>query len=416
MSLPSLAALLEERRILVVVGTGGVGKTTIAAALAVEAARRGRRVLALTIDPARRLCDALGLERPADETPGETQTLSPTARAQLGIALPGRLDALMLDMRSTFDGLVDRFAEGEEAKARIFENPIYQHVSDALAGSTEYAAMEKVFELSEGGLYDLIVLDTPPSQHALDFVEAPRRLVEFLDSRLVQLLIHPAMAAGRFGFRIFHRTSQRALQLMERISGVRFLQDISEFLMAIEGMSEGFRERATRVRELLLGCDSAYLLVAGPSPEAARTGFEFLARMRGTGVPVAGVVMNRMRLWPDGEVPASILSGAIESADVQALADALASEPHPLAAEIAKHAARSAVEGTKRYASLVQLDQRSASPLREQAERNHQIIACIPELPRDVCDADGLLQIGDVLFRCAPTVATSSNGVQRHAS
>ena len=126
MNLPSLAALLEERRILVVVGTGGVGKTTVAAALAVEAARRGRRVLALTIDPARRLSDALGLERPGDETPGETQTLPPTAEAQLGIALPGRLDTMMLDMKSTFDGLVDRFAEGEETKARILENRIYQ--------------------------------------------------------------------------------------------------------------------------------------------------------------------------------------------------------------------------------------------------------------------------------------------------
>ncbi len=416
MNLPSLAALLEERRILVVVGTGGVGKTTVAAALAVEAARRGRRVLALTIDPARRLSDALGLERPGDETPGETQTLPPTAEAQLGIALPGRLDAMMLDMKSTFDGLVDRFAEGEETKARILENPIYQHVSDALAGSAEYAAMEKVFELSESGRYDLIVLDTPPSQHALDFLEAPRRLVEFLDSRIVQLLVHPAMAAGRFGFRIFQRTSQRVLQIIERISGVGFLQDISEFLLAIEGMSAGFRDRATRVSRLLLGSESAFLLVAGPSPEAARTGFEFLARVRGTGVPVAGVLVNRMRLWPGGEVPASMRGGTIESADVEALAAALASGPRPLPAETAMHAARSAIAGTKRYASLVVLDQRSASPLREQAERNHQIVGCIPELPRDVCDADGLLRIGDVLFRGAATIAASSNGVQRHAS
>lgn len=407
---PPLARLLAERRILVAVGTGGVGKTTVAAALAVEAARRGRRVLALTIDPARRLCDALGIAPPSQDARGEPQALAPEIRDRLGIQAPGALETVMLDMKSTFDGLVERFAEGDETRTRILENPIYQHVSDALAGSAEYAAMEKVYELSESGRYDLIVLDTPPSQHALDFLEAPRRLVEFLDSRVVQLLVHPAMAAGRFGFKIFQRTSQRVVQVIERVSGVSFLEDISEFLLAIEGMSEGFKERANRVRQMLLGRESAFLVIAGPSPQAARSAFEFLARMRGTGVPVEGVLMNRMRLWPDGEpVPASILR-EIESADLDALAAALsATAPRGEPLEQPRASARTAVELAKRYASLVRQDERSAAPLRDQAKRDGQLFSRIPELPGDISDIDGLTQIGDVLFRGAKLPSTRAD-------
>jgi anion-transporting ArsA/GET3 family ATPase len=212
------------------------------------------------------------------------------------------------------------------------------------------------------------------------------------------------MAAGRFGFRIFQRTSQRALQAMERISGVGFLQDISEFLLAIEGMSDGFRDRATQVQELLVGEQSAFLLIAGPSPEAARGGLEFLARMRGTGVPVEGVLMNRIRVWPDGEeIPAAMSEASIDSQDLQTLADALA----PLAGETALAAARSAVDAAKRYASLVQLDRNSAGPLRDQTERNGQLYGRIPEFPRDVCDCDGLLRIGDALFRNTENVRSA---------
>ncbi len=287
--------LLVRRRIVVCVGCGGVGKTTVAAALALEAARRGRRALVLTIDPARRLADALGVAALGNVP----QPLPRESLAALQVPEQGSLSALMLDMKRTFDDLVERFAESEEARARILSNPIYQHASDALAGSVEYSAMEKVYEMSEAGDYDLIVVDTPPAQHALDFLEAPQRLLEFLESRVVQMLIHPAFAAGRLGFRIFQRGARRVLQVMESVSGISFLEDVSEFLLAFEGMSAGFRQRATHVRSLLLGPESGFVLVAGPGGDSVRQATELRQRLETFGVDLEGVLVNRVRLWPD---------------------------------------------------------------------------------------------------------------------
>jgi anion-transporting ArsA/GET3 family ATPase len=410
------AGMLESQRIVVVVGTGGVGKTTVAAAAALEAARRGRRVLALTIDPARRLCGALGLDfdlgneereasrNAATDLRSEALELPPERQKEFGIR-QGSLHVVMLDMKRTFDGLVHRFAENEEVEARIRENPIYQHVSDALAGSSEYAAMEKVFELSESGEYDLIVVDTPPSQHALDFLDAPRRLLEFLDSRLVQLLFHPAMAAGRFGFRLFHRTGQKILRGLERVSGVGFLEDISEFLLAFEEMSDGFRQRAGEVRKLLLGPTSSFLLVAGPSPLAARQALEFLARIGDTGAPMAGICVNRVRVWPDENFPSHhFLDETVTPAQLEPLARALERVQRETASSFdAMSAARTAVDVAKGYASLVKLDDQSATLLREHAAENGHFFRQIPELPRDVHDLRGLSRIAEKLFDADPT-------------
>ncbi len=384
--------VLDSRRVLVCVGTGGVGKTTISAALALAAARRGRRVLVLTIDPARRLADALGVA-----IGNEPQALPPETLARLGVPPEGQLSAMMLDMKRTFDDLVQRFAESEEARERILRNPIYQHVSDALAGSAEYSAMEKVYELWESGAYDLIVVDTPPAQHALDFLDAPQRLIEFLESRVVQMLIHPAFAAGRIGFRLFQQGARRVLQVMERVSGISFLVDVSEFLLAFEGMSAGFRQRAGEVRSLLLGPESGFALVTGPARESVRQATELRDRLAGLGVSLDAVLVNRLRVWPDGELPAGLAADATPAAeDLEALAEALAPACEP--GIEARAAAAAAVDAAKGYAALVRRDARATAALRTWVQQEGRHWSRIPELPEDVHDLPGLADVARGIF------------------
>jgi anion-transporting ArsA/GET3 family ATPase len=380
-----LLRILDERHIVVCVGAGGVGKTTVAAALGLLAARRGRKAVVITIDPARRLADALGL----GALDNEPRPIAPALLAELGVTSPGSLSAMMLDMKRTFDDLVMRFAPDAATRERILANPIYQHVSDALAGSAEYSAMEKVHELAEREAFDLVVVDTPPSQHALDFLEAPQRLLEFLDSRMVKMLVHPAFAAGRLGLRIFQRGVQRVLVLIERVSGVGFLQDLSDFLLAFEGMSEGFRERAHKVRARLLGSESAFVLVAGPGASSVDDACRFLDRLDVTGAPVAGVVLNRLRVWPDGgDPPARIPSEGEPAAALRALATALA-DAHG-AGFPAERAAQAAVAALDRYASAVRRDTEETRKLATRARRAGGFALRVPELPRDVHDLAGL--------------------------
>jgi anion-transporting ArsA/GET3 family ATPase len=398
---PDPAALVRERRIVVCVGTGGVGKTTLAASFALEAARAGRRTAVLTIDPARRLADALGVGALGNEL-----TEIPRERlAALGVPPEGRLSALMLDMKRTFDDLVARFADSEQTRRRILENRIYQHVSDALAGSAEYSAMEKVYELSERDDLDLVVVDTPPSQHALDFLDAPRRLVAFLDSRLVHLLLHPAFAAGRMGVRLFQRGAERVLRMIERVSGVAFLEDISEFLLAFEGMADGFRERARRVQARLTGSDAAFVLAAAPAAESIRHALGLLERLGAAGVPLAGVVVNRVHLWPgQPPTPHHVPEAGHEAEAREALARALAAADARLDADAAATAALSAADG---YASWARADARTTAELAARVERAGGFVRRIPELAEDVHDLEGLAHVAAWLFRRADPGARS---------
>jgi len=299
-------------------------------------------------------------------------------------------------MKRTFDDLVARFAESDAARDRVLHNPIYRHVSDALAGSVEYSAMEKVYELSRSDAYDTLVVDTPPAQHALDFLDAPERLLEFLDSRLVKILIHPAMVAGRLGARWFEWGTRRALALIERISGIGFLSDISEFLMAFEHMSEGFRARAKEVRSLLLGPKSAFVLVASPETESVKAAQGFLARLEASSVRVAGIVANRVRTWPD---PASPTAPALDAADIAPLARALETQEGP--GFPAERAARAAIDAAARYAALVRRDARALDALRGQASRRGSFFRVVPEQRGDVHDLSGLLQVAAALAQPA---------------
>jgi anion-transporting ArsA/GET3 family ATPase len=378
-----LARLVGLRRVIACVGPGGVGKTTTSAAIALGAARRGRRTLVLTIDPARRLADALGL-------PGIGAEPSPIPAAtaeRLGISPPGALSAAMLDSKRTFDALVDRFAPDRASAARILANPIYQHLSDALAGSAEYSAMEKVYEVASGGAYDLVVLDTPPSSHALDFLEAPARLTGFLESALVQRLLHPAASASRLGLRWFQRGAHRAFQLMERLSGVAFLEDISEFVLAFEGMAKGFRERAAEVERLLLGPACAFIVVCDRSPQTVSGAERLQARLAARGARVAGVVANRVRRWPPG---------------LQGWRDPSPGAEDALAKTLGREAARAALAALAGYADAVSRDDAATGPLAARARANGLFARRIAELRRDVHDLEGLAAIEHQLFAADP--------------
>jgi anion-transporting ArsA/GET3 family ATPase len=369
-----------------------VGKTTLAASLGLAAARRGRRAVVVTIDPARRLADALGV----GELGNEPRSIPRETLRALQVPESGSLCAMMLDMKRTFDELVQRFAPDDASRDRILRNPIYQHVSDALAGSAEYSAMEKVYEISQRPEFDLVVLDTPPAQHALEFLESPERLLEFLDSRVVRMLVHPAFAAGRFGFRLFQRGTQRVLRLVERVSGMAFLEDVSEFLLAFEGMSEGFRERAQSVRGLLLSEESGFVLAAGPARESVAHALAFLDQLATTRVPLAGIVANRVRTWPDGNPPDNVPEGVSRDTALAALEAALArdgDEGFP-----ARAAACAALDAVAGYASIARQDARAIAPLEDWAERSGCFWRRVPELPRDVHDLAGLSWMAEHLF------------------
>jgi anion-transporting ArsA/GET3 family ATPase len=388
MSHADLESALSNARVIVCAGTGGVGKTTISAALALEAAQAGRATLVLTIDPARRLADALGLDE-LGPTPKSVDIDSLTKGAG-SRTIEGSLSAMMLDPKPTFDGIVSRFARDEATRDRILENRIYRNLSEALAGSAEYAAMIQVYELIEGGDYDLIVVDTPPADHALDFLRAPKRMREFLESRFVKSLVHPAVSASRFGARILGRGLERILSLIERVAGGGFLDDISEFMQAVDGLSLGLDERSKRVEEFLLGPESSFILVCGGHARANASAMEFLSELDAFRVPLVSVVANRLRPWPL-DVPAKAgdfsLSDPQVEADAKKLSEAIGT-PN-IGAEIVTRLAE--------YAEVCASQNRGLADL-ERAARARKI-AClrIQELSGDVDRLEGLAAIGRML-------------------
>ena len=367
-----------DRRMLVTVGTGGVGKTTVAAALALAAARRGKRALVVTIDPAQRLADALGTG-PLDHRERE---ISREHLERAGIDTTGSLAAMMLDTKRTFDELVERYAPDPELASQIYANPIYRNLTDALAGSREYSAMEKLYQLRTEAKYDLIVLDTPPAAHALEFLDAPRRLTRFLDSQILRLLFRPAIALGRTSFRLFRRGSDALLHVMERITGMEFLRTVSEFLLLFESLWGGVATRAREIERLLREPDCGFVLVAGPDPVQARRAEEFRSRLEEEGIHLAGVVLNRVRSWPG----ASPIPEFTDEACAR-LARALAETDPDFDPETA---ARGLVDVLARFASLARRDRAMDAQLRRSISIDPQDVRVIPLFAEDVHALDAL--------------------------
>lgn len=303
MSPVRLDELVASREVVVVCGSGGVGKTTTSAALALGAARRGRRACVLTIDPARRLANALGLAETGDEA----------HPVELDASFPGTLDAMTLDVKGTFDHLIEEYAPSPAARDRILGNRIYGQLSSAVGGSQEYMAMEKLYELHRTGRYDLVVLDTPPSRNALDFVDAPNRITRFVEGKTLRFLLEGGMQTGRRGLRLLGQGSLVAWKGVERLLGVSLLTDLTEFLLAFEGLYDGFKERAAAVRTLLAGERSVFLLVTTPEREPIEEAVFFWQELVEAELPFGGVIVNKLHpaaLAPDRERAPAVLHRA----------------------------------------------------------------------------------------------------------
>jgi anion-transporting ArsA/GET3 family ATPase len=372
-----------KTRIVVCCGSGGVGKTTTAAALGLRAAERGRKVVVLTIDPARRLANSLGLSALGNR---ETRIdLSPLATH--GLRPRGELHAMMLDLKLTWDELVRRDAPTPSRARQIIDNRLYQTLSTAMAGSLEYIAMEKVAELAASQRYDVVVLDTPPTSNALDFLRAPDRILDVLDNDAMRLLLGPLVRAGKIGLKLFALPSSLVLKTLSRFTGADFLHDLADFLVAFEGMYEGFKERAAKVKRLLGSSEAAFVLVTSPNPLTVEESLFFHRALAEDGIATAAVVVNRLERDPHrfggSEAPAA-LREALFAAQIK---DAPGAGDGPLSERLA----RTLVE----QATLADLDRR-------EVERLAHLLGPVPlyrvpRLRRDVHDLAGLWQIDECL-------------------
>jgi anion-transporting ArsA/GET3 family ATPase len=358
-----IEALLAQKKIILCLGGGGVGKTTVSAALALAAALRGRRVALLTIDPAKRLKDALGMPELACEP---TQV----PLEGLGGVPGGELVAQMLDAKRTFDQLVARFAPSLDAAERILKNRLYQYVSGALAGSQEYMALEKLYEIATGDAYDLIVIDTPPTHHALDFLDAPRRMIDFLSSRALAILQRPSLALFGVGSRIAQAAIETILRALERFTGLKLLAEVADFIGGFEGMIGGFQKRADAVRRLLRDAETAAVLVTSAEPLTVEETAAFYRDLDRAGLFVGAVVMNRT-------VPETLLARV----------------RHRLC-PIPRELRRKLREARRELEALGDRDRRMAANLRAVADGLP--IATVPAFPRDVASLASLREIAEI--------------------
>ncbi len=381
--------IIDDRRtrIIVCCGSGGVGKTTMAAAIGLRAAERGRQVCVLTVDPARRLAQSMGLTS-LDNTPRRIEGIDQ--------ARGGSLHAMMLDMKRTFDEIVEAHADPARA-AQILANPFYQSLSSSFAGTQEYMAMEKLGQLRRSDEWDLIVVDTPPSRSALDFLDAPERLGRFLDGRLIRVLTAP-VKAGRPLTRVLNAGFSVMTGALSKILGGQLLRDAQTFITAFDTLFGGFRERADATYKLLQAPGTAFLVIATPEPAALREAAYFVERLDEERMPLAGLGLNRVHLSPAGGLSAARSLAAAETleaaetlkaAQTQEAAQAveagwpLAPDGHPVAAAALRlHAERMTLIAREQRVAGAFTSAHPAVPVVE-----------VPALPEDVHDLPGLRRL-----------------------
>ena len=369
---------LDGRKIVCCVGSGGVGKTTTAAALALSAAMEGKRALVLTIDPARRLANSLGLK-----ALGNAETRIDAAHfADAKLTARGEMWAMMVNLKRSWDELVRRNARTAEQAQAILDNKLYQTLSTAMAGSLEYIAMEKVLELYSSGRFDVVVLDTPPTSNALDFLHAPDRVLDVLDNNAMRIVLGPMLKAGKLGLRLLAAPSGLVLRTLARFTGSDFLRDLAAFMMAFEGMYEGFKERAANVKALLSSPQTGFVLVTSPNPLTTQEALFFHRALERDGIRTAAVVVNRVQRDPrrhGGPDNLAALEEALQLAQIK--------DENRLAERLCETLTEQAI--------LADLDRREIERLRDML-RGVPLFT-VPRLRKDVHDLAGLWQIGEYL-------------------
>jgi len=372
--------IIDDRRtrIIVCCGSGGVGKTTAAAAIGLRAAERGRQVCVLTVDPARRLAQSMGLT-----------SLDNTPRLVDGVddETGGSLHAMMLDMKRTFDEIVEAHADPARA-AQILANPFYQSLSSSFAGTQEYMAMEKLGQLRRSNEWDLIVVDTPPSRSALDFLDAPERLGRFLDGRLIRVLTAPVKAGRPFG-RVLNAGFSVMTGAMTKLLGAQVLRDAQTFITAFDTMFGGFRERAEATYKLLQAPGTSFLVIATPEPDALREASYFVERLAEERMPLAGLILNRVHSVGVNQLSAARSLAAAETLEAipnggTATASPASSASYAVtAAALRLHAERMNLGERERRVAGSFISTHPAVPVIE-----------VPALPEDVHDLAGLRRVG----------------------
>jgi anion-transporting ArsA/GET3 family ATPase len=364
----SASDFTRGKKVLICAGPGGVGKTTTSAAIAAGMAAQGLKVAVLTIDPAKRLADSLGLP----ELGNVERRVDPALFTRAGVDPgEGELWAMMLDAKATFDEVVTKHAPDEETRDAVLSNRIYIELSSALAGSQEYMAMEKLFEIWSEDRYDLLVLDTPPSRNALDFLEAPNRLLQFIEGRSLQVFLAPT----GFAAKVAGRSTSMMFSILRRITGVDLLQDLSEFFGSFSGMVSGFRERASKVNELLSDDKSTFVVVCGPQSETIDEASYFRSKLAEQKLPFGGAIVNKVHR----------AGQELGEADAEALRKVLGDD---LGGRVAAN--------YDDYRQLAERDRRNIDHLGEKL--GTEAIIEVPYLDRDVHDLAGLMEVNRFLF------------------
>ncbi len=367
----SVAERLEGKSVCVVAGSGGVGKTTSSAALALGLAAAGQRVAVITIDPAKRLANALGMQ----ELGNEPRLVAPAVFAAAGLEVKGELWAMMLDAKATFDGLIERLAPDAATRDEILGNRIYTELSGAVAGSQEFTAIARLYDLHREGDFDVLVLDTPPSRNALDFLDAPDRLTAFFQGRALKLFLTPT----GFAAKVVGRGTGVVFAIMKRVTGVDLISDLSVFFRSLGGVVDGFEERAAGVKALLADPATTFLIVTSPQKEPVEEAIFFRGKLREAGMPFGGLVINRV----DPGV------GEPEPLDPQAIVEELSPLlGEPLARKVSRTVADAQV--------LAERDVAAIARLRAELDEREPIL--VPLLDADVHDVAGLVAVQRHLF------------------